>query len=106
MTYNPQTYIDMILGTGILLFGIVGGNLLAHKIISFFTDDEELNIIYLFMYLLILVVIVIIIRCILEAIIMNILIKDAVLNLAGPLIGVSSLYLNKSINNFVKGILR
>jgi hypothetical protein len=101
---NPQNYYDLILGTTILLLGIVGGVIISNKILLLFTEDKELNFIILLAYLLMIVMFVFLVQYILDRVVVNQKILRAISGLTGPLIGTSSLFLAPTIGNFVKQI--
>lgn len=99
---NLQNYYDLSLGIAILLIGIVCGVIISNKIITFFTNDNELHFILLFIYLMIITTLILFIQHILDKVIVNKKILNALNNLIGLLIGTSSLFLVPSLHNFVK----
>lgn len=95
---------DILLGTTILLIGVVGGVIISNKIILLFTDNKELNFLILLAYLSIIIMFILSVQHILNKVIVNPKILHAIESLIGPIIGISSLFLAPTIKSFVEQI--
>ena len=102
MVITVQNISDILIGTIILLVGIVCCVIISNKIMKLFTSNSELNIILFFIYLLLIVLSVLFLQYILSIVIVNPKIEKSVNSLTGPLIGASSLFLTPTISKFVK----
>lgn len=98
LTITKTDIYELVLGTIFLLVSLVGCIMLSNFIVQFFGN---INFILLLIHLMIIVCFVIIIRYTLNKMITNVNICNGILTLAGPIIGLASLFMSPMIKDFV-----
>ena len=111
---TSRDIIDILLGTIVVIFGVIGSVICANIIIKlFFSNIKNINnidniynikiiVFILFINIIIVLLFVMLVRYISKKVIYNSLILDSLFSFIGPTIAASSLYFSTNIKALVK----
>jgi len=102
--FSINFFYEICLSIIILVVGIVSSCILSNnitKLINYNNKNKNINYLLLLIHLIIIVYFIIIIRYILEYMITDKDVLNAVLTLSGPTIGASSLFYSQILKSFV-----
>ena len=104
---NINDLFELVIGTIVFLFTLIGSVVVANKIIHLFIPQSSIkgsrniNVLFLSFHLIIIVGLVVLIRSLFYKYMKNKNIVNAIFTLTGPIIGLTSFYMADTLHAFI-----